>query len=828
MTTNNIRYLKENGIAFVEDKSQFFEFIDSQWVSIGSFTENYTSVSLDSDGYLQFTFESDYDPVQNAFSPLISLTSTDNSNNPISYTLTSVNPLNGGGIIKNISGANNTYTVNPNKLDNDLGKDQVVKIETSSIPDLGFDSIDSDYFADNYITKLSAEIYYNYYGANISSTNHAKISKLINIATPSVEYMALAPAPLGSQDIKGLHFKPDGTKIFTVRNSTVAYIEQYDLSKPFDVTSLDSTTYKKYEFYQGPNSDKISDLFLSLNGDKMFLVSSSFAKIYELYLTSPFDVSTAKFESSELINDKLKNPLSLTLPGTRYSASMRPGGNDFEIVQNGMTAVSLSDNVIYSWQVGDSDKLQNYDISFSGKAISGSSINNYRSLSLGGNLYQQSQTFYGWASTYNWRNGAIRYYASGWKYYYPHNAAKSCFTFSPATFVDSSGNSYNYMYYASTVSGYSGKIWQYKLSDPYNISSATNLKSRTHTIGFVQGHQYVNNGDNGIQKIRWSGDGSKLFLLDTYRHKIYSYLTNEPYMISQLSSNDSASTRVLQPISSSIVGEGGYYQEMNLSPEIPTNPSELSYIDAKGGAVNVSGLNYFDFNKDGTKLIVNNHKDVYEYHLTDAYDISTASHIRTHTNLQQYMSKGSAVKIDDSDETNLYVSSSNVITQFTIDSFSDISSAVLRFDSDGLDVQSIESTPNALTMNDSGTIVLLGGNTNNNIHRIDLNTSNKITDANLFLSSTFISPPDITNLSGLTTNSTFTKLFATSDKSIYQISMSDSFNLSTYDSISYLTPQANNNINGMRWNNIGSQFTICGDNEVEKYKTKNTYQVIPI
>ena len=46
MTTNNIRYLKENGIAFVEDKSQFFEFIDSQWVSIGSFTENYTSVSF--------------------------------------------------------------------------------------------------------------------------------------------------------------------------------------------------------------------------------------------------------------------------------------------------------------------------------------------------------------------------------------------------------------------------------------------------------------------------------------------------------------------------------------------------------------------------------------------------------------------------------------------------------------------------------------------------------------------------------------------------------------------------------------------------------------
>lgn len=825
MTTNNIKYLKDNGIVFVENGSQFYEFIDSQWVSIGSFTENYTSVKLDSDGDLEFTFESDYDPVQNAFTPLLNLTGNDNSNSIINYTLTAINPQNSGGIINSISGSGAQFTINPNKVEDDLFKTQIIKIETDAIPNLGFDSADSDYFSFYGINKLEAKLSYDYFGASITETNHPKISNLISIITPAVEYMAFSSTHTG-QNIKGIHFKSDGLTVYTVRTiSSISTIEQYDLTKAYDVTTVDNTTYKKYEFYQSLD-DQISDLFLSLNGDKLFLTSSLNAKIYELDLSTPYDVSTAVFESSEFINSKVQISNSLV------------GGNDFEIVDSGKRLFTLSNNVLYSWNIGDSAGTQAYDVVHSGRNFGGTSTNYNNTLSLGG--FQQRYDYYFWANAAARNRGATNYFdVSFFRYfhYYLNTSANTSFTMSPVITnpqIESDGiiispeETINYVYYSTGIAGADGRITQKKLTTPFDLNTSVNIKERKHAIGYKPGTAYVNDGNNSIQKIRWSKDGTQFYILDSYTYKIYSYIASTPFMLSSIGTSDNST---LEPISSSIKPNGGFDKQLDLSSVMPTNPAELSNINQRGGAVCVSGINYFDFDKDGTKLIVNNHKDVYEFSLSTAYDISTASHTNTYTNLDPYIENGSAVMIEDSDETNLYVSTSNKITQFSMDSFSDINDVVLRFDSDGINTSGLETSPTALMMNDSGTVVLFGGTDNNNIHKVTLSIPYKITSgiADSASAVTFNTPLEIDNLLGLTTNADFTKMFATSDNYIYQISINDSFfDLSSYDSIRYLTPQSNTVVNGLRWNNTGSEFTVSGDVNVERYRTKNLYQIIPI
>ena len=100
-----------------------------------------------------------------------------------------------------------------------------------------------------------------------------------------------ASQSLSSQDttMRGLTFNNDGTKMFTVGDVNNRVYE-YDLSSPFDISSLSYTTDNYYTIA----SQEIHPREIKFNhdGTKMYISGEDGDDINEYTLSSPFDISS--------------------------------------------------------------------------------------------------------------------------------------------------------------------------------------------------------------------------------------------------------------------------------------------------------------------------------------------------------------------------------------------------------------------------------------------------------------------------------------------------------------------------------------------------------
>ncbi len=114
--------------------------------------------------------------------------------------------------------------------------------------------------------------------------------------------------PVASQDTRpqGLAFSNDGTKMFVVGDLGGAVYE-YTLSTPFDV----STATFDSSFPVTSQDIKPRGLAFSADGTRMFVTGNNDIAVYGYTLTAPFDVSTATFDSSFPVNSQDTRPWGL-------------------------------------------------------------------------------------------------------------------------------------------------------------------------------------------------------------------------------------------------------------------------------------------------------------------------------------------------------------------------------------------------------------------------------------------------------------------------------------------------------------------------------------
>lgn len=94
-------------------------------------------------------------------------------------------------------------------------------------------------------------------------------------------------------DARSVSLKDDGTKMFIIGRSTNS-IFQYTLSTPFDVSTA-SFDIKSFSF--ASEETDVRGFFFGDSGSKMFIVGTVNDKVFQYSLTTPFDVSTASFDS---------------------------------------------------------------------------------------------------------------------------------------------------------------------------------------------------------------------------------------------------------------------------------------------------------------------------------------------------------------------------------------------------------------------------------------------------------------------------------------------------------------------------------------------------
>jgi len=106
--------------------------------------------------------------------------------------------------------------------------------------------------------------------------------------------------------VQGLHFKPDGTKMFVVGNDNDQIVE-YSLSTAWDISTASYVQVKSVSTQSGEHRG----LFFKPDGTKMYTIDSTNDRVYEYSLSTAWDISTLSFVRNFSVNSQESTPEDL-------------------------------------------------------------------------------------------------------------------------------------------------------------------------------------------------------------------------------------------------------------------------------------------------------------------------------------------------------------------------------------------------------------------------------------------------------------------------------------------------------------------------------------
>ena len=107
----------------------------------------------------------------------------------------------------------------------------------------------------------------------------------------------------------GFSFNPEGTKmIFGNPNNTINTIEEWNLSTPWDVSTLSFVQSFSYDEWGNPG-----DLFMTPDGRKLYVADSGDDAIDQFNLSTPWDISTALWVGTKSVLSEHQNPSGIYL-----------------------------------------------------------------------------------------------------------------------------------------------------------------------------------------------------------------------------------------------------------------------------------------------------------------------------------------------------------------------------------------------------------------------------------------------------------------------------------------------------------------------------------
>lgn len=226
--------------------------------------------------------------------------------------------------------------------------------------------------------------------------------------------------------------------------------------------------------------------------------------------------------------------------------------------------------------------------------------------------------------------------------------------------------------------------------------------------------------------------------------------------------------------------------------------------------VNISALGFKD---DGTKMYVLGQTDaaVYQYSMSTAWDLSTLSYdsVLLSVSGQDSAMLGMAFK-DDGTKMYLTGNINNSVYQYSLSTAWDLSSA--SYDSVTLVVTAQDPTPGSLAFKDDGTKMYVLGTTNDAVYQYSLTAWDLSTAS--YDSVSFSVTGQETNPTGVTFNLDGTKMFVvgTTNDNVHQYSLSTPWDLTTasYDSVSFSVATEDTSPLDLVFGKLGGRLFIPG------------------
>jgi hypothetical protein len=134
----------------------------------------------------------------------------------------------------------------------------------------------------------------------------------------TASYTAFKSMTSSGNNFTGIHFKPDGTKMYLMNSTDVAV--QWSLSTAWDISTA---TYDSKSFLTNSQDSVATDLYLSSDGLKLYTNGITGDNIYQYSLSTAWDISTASYDSISF---------SYNAQGTNsYNLTFHPDGSKFYV-----------------------------------------------------------------------------------------------------------------------------------------------------------------------------------------------------------------------------------------------------------------------------------------------------------------------------------------------------------------------------------------------------------------------------------------------------------------------------------------------------------------
>lgn len=213
-------------------------------------------------------------------------------------------------------------------------------------------------------------------------------------------------------------------------------------------------------------------------------------------------------------------------------------------------------------------------------------------------------------------------------------------------------------------------IWQYSVTTPWDLSTAV-------YNGEPVPRKSINAQDSNPFGVTFNNDGTKVFIAGDTTNSIYEYTLSDPYRISSAAS----------PVSLSVSALGG------------VGPRSVSF--------NSTGLKMYVTNSGGTSASTYTKNAVFEYNLLSAYSITGAT-LSGEQVPASYYGATSSSGLDlffSSDGLNYYIIQTGIIYQFTMSTAWTVSTAT--YSGKSLNISSQTAYGRSLSFDGTGTKLLV-------------------------------------------------------------------------------------------------------------------------
>jgi len=270
---------------------------------------------------------------------------------------------------------------------------------------------------------------------------------------------------------------------------------------------------------------------------------------------------------------------------------------------------------------------------------------------------------------------------------------------------------------------YNDNVFQYTLSTAWDVSTAS----------YDSKYKYIGSEDDFPYGIFFKPDGTKMYITGNYNDNVFQYTLSTAWDVSTASYDSkykyigsvdmSQYGLFFKPDGTKMYTMGN--QNDTVYQYTLSTAWDVSTISYASKSVNVNDEDIFPFGvffkPDGTKMYITGgqHETVYQYTLSTAWDVSTAS----------YDSKSKDVSDEDDtlygvffkpDGTKMYVTGSinDTVYQYTLSTAWDVSTA--SYDSKSKDVSDEDDKPYRVFFKPDGTKMYILGGTNKKVYQYSI------------------------------------------------------------------------------------------------------------